>query len=69
MNCKTCKFFAFVRTSPVAWQGAKGTDLGECHRYPPIVMISNYMIPHQRITAFPEVQDTWYCGEYKEGEL
>jgi hypothetical protein len=66
-QCKTCKFFIILE------QGAKS---GWCRRYPPTVVVNNAQnynredgswdgIYSYAETAYPEVDNDDWCGEFK----
>jgi len=51
-SCSTCRFFM---------EKEKGGNIGGCVRYPP-------SIGSLSLTRFPEVERSWWCGEYKGRE-
>lgn len=55
MTCVNCKHYR-----PLSEQV---TDQGECRRYPP--MLAYFADTDETETAFPEVSEDTYCGEFK----
>lgn len=54
-SCKCCCFY-------------EGSGYGECLRYPPVVVMRENQRDHcwESCSEFPEVDENWKCGEFKE---
>lgn len=64
--CKTCKYYITMGKDTV------------CNRYPPQVRTQQYVagldgpatnIRVGPISGFPQVQASWYCGEWRDLEM
>lgn len=66
-SCGQCRFYLL----------AAGDPTGHCRRFPPTVFIprvkwddaSVNIVASNQLTSRPYVQASWWCGEFKRGQV